>query len=315
MEQRKLIQHGLSSLTMALPSKWIKHYGLKKGDSVFVDQDGSKLHIRTEKTVEIGSVTVDVTQLDRTSALLYIMSLYRFGYNEIEVRYKHPKAIHFRRDKKVTYSSVMHYLMGRLIGMEIVEEKENKIIMKLITKETGDDLDIIIRRVFHLLNEAADTLYEGICEKDLNKIRSIEDKHDNINKFVNYTLRLLNKFGFPDAKKTGYYTHIVANLDKIVDILKYNARDIEDKKHFDKKTLEIWKMVNQGIRAYSDLFFSFSAEKVSKLSENRDKTKEKLVRNAKHIPADELLQLTSMKQILEIILDLTDFRSGLETIR
>ncbi len=98
-----------------------------------------------------------------------------------------------------------------------------------------------------------------------------------------------------------------------MDILKYNARDIlKYNKKFSQDTLKIWKMVNWSVRAYYELFFDFSFRKVSALSKNRDETKQMPAKKAKTIPSEELLYLTSHKQILEIILDLTDFRSGLE---
>ena len=54
MEQRKLIQHGKSSLTMALPMSWLKQRGLGKGDSINVDAQGNQLIISTDAAKQIG---------------------------------------------------------------------------------------------------------------------------------------------------------------------------------------------------------------------------------------------------------------------
>jgi len=313
MEQRKLIQHGVSSLTMALPLKWLKQRGLKKGDSLFIEEEGNKLILSTKESVKLDKISVDVSGLDRTSILLYVQSLYRFGYNEIEVKFRKPTAIHYRVDKQKPISSTVHRIVNRLIGAEIVEQSEDRILIRYITKEAEEDFKVVLRRAFLLMNEAADTLLDGIKKKDTTRLGSIEDFHDNINKFVNYSLRLLNKYGYPDVKKTCFYYHIIATIDKIVDILKYNAREL---KNYDKKchkdTIDIWEQINGSIKAYYRLFYDFDLKIVDELSRNRDHVKNLIRKKAKSLPVDELMFITNMKQVLEIMLDMTDARMGLE---
>jgi phosphate uptake regulator len=313
MEQRKLLQHGASSLTLALPMPWLKERGLKKGDSLFVDKEGSKLILSTEESIKIEKISIDITKLDRTSIILYIMSLYRFGYNEIEVKFDKQTATYYREQVEIPVSAAVHKIVNRLIGAEVVEQSENRILIRYITKEAEEDFKVVLRRAFLLMNETADTLLEGIKKQDINRIRSVEEFHDNINKFVSYSLRLLNKYGYPDVKQTCFYYHIIATIDKIVDVLKYNARDLHTyNKKFNPITLSIWKQINDSIRMYYDMFYSFDLETVDKLSYNRDHVKNLITKNMRKIPHEELLFLNNMKHILEIILDLTDFRMGLE---
>ncbi len=313
MEQRKLIRHGLSSLTVALPIKWTKNYGLKKGDSVFVKQEASQLVISTERSVEINDITVDVSDLDRTSLLLYVQSLYRFGYDTIEIRFNKPTTTHHRKGKGVTVSSTINHITNRLIGAEIIEQKENKIIIKYITKEAEEDFKIILRRIFLLLKDTSANLVEGIRKNDQSLLESIEESHDNINKFVNYALRLLNKYGYPDVKKSYYYFHIIAQIDKIVDVPKYTARDImRSGKQFSKESIKIFEQIHKSISLYCELFYKFDLKTVNELSRNRDDVKISIQEKIKALPQEELLQLINMKQVLELILDLTDFRLGLE---
>lgn len=313
MDQRRLIAHGKSSLTLSMPKKWLEQRKLRKGDSLFIDEEGSKLIISSDEPLDISRKTVDLTGLDRTSIILQIMSLYRFGYNEIEILFENSTTKYYRKNKMVSVSSVVHKIIDRCIGMEVIEEGKSRILVKYITKEDQEDFKVILRRIFLLLNQTADNLLEGIRTKDYDLIATTEDMHDSINKFVSYCLRLLNKYGYPNVRKTCFYYHIIASIDKIVDILKYNARNIIDnKQNFSKKTITIWKDINKSIRMYYELFYKFSNERISDISENRDKTKQKLKQNLKTIPNKELHYLISMKQILEILLDLTDFRMGLE---
>jgi phosphate uptake regulator len=316
MEQRKLIQHGLSSMTVALPIKWLKERGLKKGDPVYIEVEGGKLVVSTKEPLKMERVSVDVSRLDRTSMLLYVQSLYRFGYNEIEVKFDRPATIHYRLDKKVSISSVMHYIVNRLVGAEIVEQEKDRILIRYITRETGEgeDFKMVLRRVFILMRETAENLLSGAEKGDMNAVAETEDRHDNVTKFVSYALRLLNKYGHPDVKKTCFYYHIIASIDKIMDILKYNARDLlKYKKALGGDTVAVWRRINDSIRMYEKFFYDFSMENIEELSKNRDHTKNLLRDKMEGVPSEELLYLTSMRQVLEIILDLTDFRMGLES--
>ena len=313
MEQRKLIQHGRSSLTMSLPKKWLTQRGLKKGDSLYVDTEGNNIILSTDVSLDIGKIELDVTGLDRTSILLYVQGLYRYGYDEIVLRFKKPKVMHHRTKKETSVFSIVHHTVNRLVGMEIIEEKENKMFLKILGKQSGDDFKVILRRIFLLLNETSETLVEGIKKKDMTLISTIENKHDNISKFVSYGLRLLNKYGHPNVKETSLYYHIIASIDKIADILKYNSRDIQKNKiEFCKKSIEIFESISKSIRFYYELFYKFNVESVNKLSQNRDSVKEQLNKYSGSIKGDELVQLTSTKQVLEILLDLTEFRMALE---
>ena len=312
MDQRKLIQHGPSSLTIAIPKKWLDQRNLKKGDTLFTNQEGNKVIFSTQESLSLDKIEIDLNKLDRTSLLLYIQSLYRFGYNEIDVTFP-ITAMHYRKNAQVPTSKVIHDIVNRCMGFEIIDQKETSLKIKYMGKEEGEDFKAILRRAFLLINETSVSLLEGIKNNDKNLINSIEEKHDNINKFVNYALRLLNKYGYPDVKKTSFYYHIIASLDKIVDVLKYNARSLEKyNKQCKKETIDIWSQINESIRNYYELFYSFDLIKIDQLSKNRDHVKNNLQKYIKKIPQEELILLTKMTQILEIILDLTDFRMGLE---
>ncbi|MBI2572242.1 hypothetical protein HYV86_00115 [Candidatus Woesearchaeota archaeon] len=313
MDQRKLIQHGLSSLTVALPSDWIKSHGLTKGNNVYVEKEGGSVIISTKQPIKHEKIKIDITKLDRTSALLYIMSLYRFGYNEIEIHFTKPSTAHYRKEIHVSYPGIVHEITNRLIGAEVVEHSEKSMLIKTLAKESDEDFRIILRRIFLLLIQTSEAFLEGIRKKDLALIEGIELMHDNVNKFVSYALRLLNKYGYPDVKKTCFYYHIIASIDKIMDVFKYNARDIvSQRQRFNPKSIEIFEQIHLSLRLYYELFYSFSLERVNQLSKNRDEVKRLIAKNAKLIPTTDLLLLVNQKSILEILLDLTDFRMGLE---
>ena len=73
--KRKIIQIADSTQLVSLPRKWSLKYNIKKGDEVEVEEQGNKLLVSTEKGVELKSIEIDVTELDRTTILYYLQSL------------------------------------------------------------------------------------------------------------------------------------------------------------------------------------------------------------------------------------------------
>ena len=57
---------------------------------------------------------------------MYIQSLYRFGYNEIDVKFSNQMIKHHRTNKEKSVSSVVHYIVNRCIGLEVVDQKTNQ---------------------------------------------------------------------------------------------------------------------------------------------------------------------------------------------
>ena len=115
MEERKLIKHGPSSLTIALPKKWLDARGLKKGDGIYVAEEGNKLILNTKKALKIDKISIAVTGLDTTSIYHYIQSLYRYGYNEIEVCFEDQSTKKHRDGQLYPVSFVVHEKIRRYL--------------------------------------------------------------------------------------------------------------------------------------------------------------------------------------------------------
>jgi len=150
-------------------------------------------------------------------------------------------------------------------------------------------------------------------KQDFVLLETMEEKHDTITKFVSYCLRLLNKFGYPDAKETTTYYHIIATLDKLIDIIKYAGRDLLEFKPVPKReTKLVLDSIHNCIEVYLDLFYKFDTKKVVIFTENRDKAIKLLNTNLKKISPEEVKVLTSLHQILELLVDLTEARMSLK---
>ena len=311
--KRKVIQIANSTQLISLPRKWTQVYGIKKGDELEVVEQGSKVIISQEKGIRHSSIEIDVTGLDRSTILYYIQNLYRAGYDEINIKFNEQTAVHFRSNEKENIVSIIHKEVNRLIGYEVIQQKENFCLIKDISSSSIQEFETVLRRIFLLLNDASSELLKGITESNLGLIETLEEKHDSITKFISYCLRLLNKYGYDDARKTTILYHILSCLDKVIDVLKNASRDTLKFRHkLDHKSIQFFAIVDKSIRLYTDFFFKLDLKNASEIYKNRNEMLNLLYHYKNKLPRDELILASKMEHIFELLTDAEVSRMGMK---
>ena len=312
--KRKVIKQGNNTLTITLPRTWTGKFNIKPGDELDVAENDRNLVIGGHKDTKEYSISVDVSGLDRTTILILLQGIYRYGHDRIEITSKHQSVPHYRIAREVSMAPVVYNVTNRFVGAEVVSASEKRFLVKRLADESIDDFQNVLRRVFLLLNEMMDSFIKGAKKNDLSVLDSIEFQHTNIKRFINFCLRLLNKYGYEDARKTCFYFHIISLLSKSDDIIKNNARRMLMHKAelTSKHSIELLEDIRHSIRGYYKLFYSYDLKKVTELGEHRDVFKEKLFKKSKHLSKEENLVMGGLSQIVELVLDMTETRMGLE---
>lgn len=311
--RRRVIQIADSTQLISLPRKWAQRYGIKKGDELDIEEKGNKVVVSTGKGTELKKAEISLEGLDRTSILYYIQSGYRIGYDELHITFNQPLTQHYRLKSKTKIISVIHNESNRLIGYEVIQQKDNFCVVKDISESSIREFDTVLKRIFLLLNDTADDMVRACKTNDTVLLETIEEKHDSITKFISYCLRLLNKYGHPEPYKTCVYYHIIATLDKIVDVFKYGARDMLEHKHkLKKETRDILDGLNKSIHLYSEMFFDFDNKKMTELYRNRDAIIKKIGEMQSKLPPSELTFIVYMRSMLELITEVSEARMGLQ---
>jgi hypothetical protein len=310
--KRKVIQIANSTQLISLPRKWCIEHGIKKGNELEVEEQGNRIVVLTENDTDIGSVEVDITDLDRTSIVFLIRGLYKKGYDEIKLVFRNPATTHYRAKQQTKVISAIHSEVNRLTGMDIVLQKEGSCVLKAISKPTDKELDIMLRRIFILLSDAAKDFVTGAKNNDQLLLETVAtEKHDTITKFISYSLRIMNKIRNEDAN-THFRYHIISALDKITDLLKICSRDLlgYDKKLRDE-SIKVLNSILDTFELYHTMFYKFDMESARKLSENKESINNKINAIAMKLPPKEILVLCNMHQSLELFKDITECRMAM----
>ncbi|MFC1732491.1 AbrB/MazE/SpoVT family DNA-binding domain-containing protein [candidate division KSB1 bacterium] len=267
--KRSIVQHGASSLTVTLPSGWVKKFGLKKGDEVNVTEKGPSVVISTEHETETEKKTVDTTDfgLFTKNNLTHV---YMLGYDEVEITFDDEKTLQEIKKR-----------VPECIGFEIIDQKPNKVFIKSIATALESEFDVMLRKSFLVTIEMGKEILEALKKKDYGKLKELRHLESINNRFTICCARILNKRGYKNPKRTNQMYEIVKNIERatdeykhICDIFSEENKDAKNTK-LSKEILDLFAEVNDYYYTFYQLFYKFQPELKKKVYLDRKKLIEK----------------------------------------
>ena len=125
MEYRKLIKFGESSHVVSLPTAWIRAHGLKKGDLIYLEENGNKELVLTagaerERIDARKDIIINLNNKDIALVKREIVSAYLNGISKITVT-----GTNFNKHRKT-----IRDLTNILMALEIIEEGSDRMVLK-----------------------------------------------------------------------------------------------------------------------------------------------------------------------------------------
>jgi phosphate uptake regulator len=309
--RRTLVKQGHNTLTVSLPRRWCDGNGLKGGEEIDIVEKGACLLLSKEAFKGQGSVVVDATGLTRSTIIMLIESLYTYGYDNIEITTKDTKARYCYKDQECSIPSVVHYAVNRLLGAEVVSSSATHYTIQVLTETSRETFDVVLRRIFRLLPEMVDAFIDGARKKDEAMRDIVVLKYNDIKKFVNYALRILNKFGHDDADKTTFYFAIINYLGKISEAVKNLVDNTLDAGPIGKRAVELCQMVQRSVVAYQTSFYKYDPKQLTKLQLDRDEFKKAVRQGFTKMTPIDVHVLTGFSALYDILLDLSELRMAI----
>ncbi|MBI4144111.1 phosphate uptake regulator PhoU [Candidatus Woesearchaeota archaeon] len=280
---RRIIKQGHNTLTITLPSKWVKNYNVKPGGEISISETGSALLISAEKKDDLLKTEIDIKELDLPNIWKYMMAVYREGYDEITIKFNNTQLYEnpykyftpFTVDEKyykskpdLTPLEFLQLMAQRFVGYEVIEHHDNYAIIKDMAEVSSKQFDSSLRRVFLLLLQMGNELTEAIKLNNPTMVRRTHDLDNNVDKFHDYCVRVLNKTGFQSAKKSHLIFSTLFLLELLGDEFKHVAYHIM---HSTKETKLIGiKTISQAtlqhLQDFYQLYYQFDREKLLNMS-------------------------------------------------
>ena len=247
--KRKVIQIANSTQLVSLPRKWSLKYGIKKGDEIEVEEDGSKLLIQAESTPTTKDIEVDVSGLTPRLADRFMARAYQKGYDEITVKYDKPELALAIQEK-----------VNELLGFEIMEHSKDTIIIKSISPKLNIDFDSSLRRAFLIVIDMAETCLDSFEKGDNKTLENLYHKDFDVNKFCYFCLRYINK-GFRGGFGIYILYYLVEALEDAGDEYKVLAKNLARIKAKKKDFINVISKVNELTKIGYDFFYKPEKEK------------------------------------------------------
>ena len=173
--KRKIVKLGPASLVVSLPAKWTKTYGLKQGDEIDVEERERTVTISTGKGFSMSKAEADLSGLDNLFKRL-IAARYVSGYDEIRVKFD-----------KAEQSRIVQKRARDLVGMDVVNQGKDFLILREISKTDEQSFEPMLRRVFLLLLSIAEESESAISRSET-KLEHISDMEYNINNLRDFVI-------------------------------------------------------------------------------------------------------------------------------
>ena len=266
--KRKVIQLAGKTHVVSLPSKWVKHYNVKKGDDIDIEELGDQLLVKPIKQeTELKNISLNISNFNERTFRSAMSALHKSGYDEITLYFESQKLI----------DVTQNLIQNLLLGFVVIEQTSKKIVLKNVSNEIDSEFNPALRRIFLVTISLANSSLDMINSKQFSNLQSLINLEMSNNQLTSFCLRLMNKGFYKDQDKKLFLATIIWNLEKIGDEYKHICINLsKNEKELNKDVLVLYKEVNNLLTSYYDLFYNFSPEKLNILVDKKEEIIEKL---------------------------------------
>jgi len=246
--KRRVVQHGPSTLTISLPSRWTRERGVKKGDELTIESlhNGLFIHAGPRKSYETKHISVKGLPEIITKS---IAALYKYGYNEIIVEYGTPEEL----------EQIHRIIQSGYIGYEIVEETKNTVRIRIVSEPQEEEFKTLFRRIFYFLLSYADETLLAMQQHNRMSYQKLILRDENINKLTDFCRRVVNIGGQNDYQSDTALYHLLEQLEKLGDDFKELNKVLARKcEPCSKKIMTRFHDVTNLLKDFEHLFFNFT---------------------------------------------------------
>ena len=259
--KRKVIQLAGKTHVVSLPSKWVKHYNVSKGDEIELEEQGNTILLKPSKQeTELKKISLNIDNFNERTFRYAMSALHKAGYDEITLYHETPKL------KEVTQNLIQNLMLGFVV----MEQTSKKLVLKNVANEIESEFNPALRRAFLVTISLSNSSLDMIISKQFSNLSSLINLEMSNNQLTSFCLRLMNKGFYKDQDKKIFLATVVWSLEKIGDEYKSICINLTDNKNeINKEIINLYKEVNILFSSYYELFYNFSPEKLNGLSDRK----------------------------------------------
>ena len=236
MESRKIQKVGAATLTISLPKDWVMQRNLKKGDQVFIVEEGDSLRIlpgpaMEERKRKWETFLIDADLCNEPGLLeRIIVGNYVLGRQKIIVK----SAVRLSSE----HIEEIRGASKKLMGLGIIEETGSKITLQCAIDPANYPLDALIKRLYNLGNTMLEEAVEALVTGDRRLAEDAVKREDDADMMYWLILRLVlsaqtdealvELLGMRSRLEIAGYRAIARDLENVADHCETIARAVLD---------------------------------------------------------------------------------------
>ncbi|MDG7007942.1 MAG: phosphate uptake regulator PhoU [Nitrososphaerota archaeon] len=177
MPSRKAIEMGKGTILVSLPKEWIRKNGIKKGAEFSVEEiSPRKLLVSPREGAEDEQkeIVVDYPGDDIGEVTNDLTGAYLLGFDKIRI----VGAKTITREDRAGIKTAL----GRLVGLEILDEDSRKISMQFLLEERAIIPETLVRRMSGLLDGMLKDVAEALTRGDGKLLTLVGERDDEVDR-------------------------------------------------------------------------------------------------------------------------------------
>jgi len=248
MESRKVQKVGYSTLSISLPSDWVKKVNLKRGDTLFLvpEKDGSlklfpskilKQREGVEEYICNADLCDDPKMLERVIVGSYILGRDLFSIISSE-------RVHSEHIEEI------RGIMRKLIGLGIIEETPDRVTLQCSVDPRKFHVDMLLRRLSIISLTIVKEAVQALVDFDTSLAKDAIKREDEADSMYLLAMRLLisaqrrrevaEEIGLTDPLHILYFGLMLRYLEMIADYAEEIARRVVELLQRYKDQLPKW---------------------------------------------------------------------------
>ncbi|MEK6964485.1 MAG: AbrB/MazE/SpoVT family DNA-binding domain-containing protein [Nanoarchaeota archaeon] len=257
--KRKVIQLAHSTAVISLPSKWVKKYGIKKGDEIDVSEEENQLVVQAE---QIGSpkkqeIEVNLSGVSHRVLMWTLVAVYRAGYDRIRILY----------DDTLQFEQFHRFVSQLLEGFQVTQEGEGYCVIEGVSKERETDFQSLFKKSLRLISAVGNASLENIKNGEIKKLQDVLVLEEINNRLTILCERMLTKGGCVAPSVRPYYYIVAWHSQKMCNFYRDICRYLieKPKAKLTKKLLDLYTYTNQVMARYEEQYVHTDAVRLVEL--------------------------------------------------
>ncbi|MFP4118341.1 MAG: AbrB/MazE/SpoVT family DNA-binding domain-containing protein [Candidatus Woesearchaeota archaeon] len=193
--RRKLIKQGKGALTLSLPSGWIKEQELRPGDEINIEENEDGITLKTESKPQPKKKEINVGYMSPEAYRSLLGSLYRGGYDIIEVKFTNKRVI-----------PNLEKAVNSIYGFEVFYTSETGCTVRTIYNDEETDIKLHIDRMVYTIHTMQQLIMDDLKKENKASSDELMQLRNNVLKQRDLIIRIIKKKRLLSNDIFPYYT-------------------------------------------------------------------------------------------------------------